>query len=260
MPNELVIATTTDSGDVVKAAAANDESAARVPAPKFDPADASYEHPRSERALLLERLAEAENDLAQFATEQVTTNEPAGEEKGAGEQPDDEILQRVREAAVQDAVQHAREQYAREQQQAHLAPVQTELNELRAAALVPFRARMAELTAGLNLKVPNIPIPDAVSDVLVTLSGGPEATLYLAQHPEEARQLQTLPESIAVAKVAALTARLDPAARQRRPSQAPAPIRPISGSATRFQKPPDEMTYQEYRTFRDKQEKTKYRR
>ncbi len=228
MPNELTISTTTDSGDVVKAAASNDEASARVPALKFDPADASYEHPRSERARLLERLAEAENELTELSTEQVvTTNEPSSEEVATEQEPDAEILRAVREAAVADAVRDARANYAREQQQAHLAPVQIELDELRAQALVPFRARMQELTAGVDLKQLgnlNIAIPPAVSDVLITLPGGPEATIYLAKHPEEARQSQNLPESIAVAKVAALTARLDPAARPR-PSQAPAPVR-----------------------------------
>jgi hypothetical protein len=193
----------------------------------------SFEHPRSERALLLQRLAEAENDLTQFSAEQVTTNEPSGEEPAAEQEPDDEILQKVREAAVADAVQRAREQYAQEQMQAHLAPVRVELNELREKALVPFRARMAELTAGLDLKQfgnLNIPLPPAVCDVLISLPGGCEAMMHLAKNPHEARELQSLPESIAVARVAALTARLDPAAR-RKPSNAPPPIRPIGGSA-----------------------------
>lgn len=270
MPNELTISTTTDSENIVKAVADNDEQGARTEAPKFDSekldgsTSLTFEHPRSSRVRLLEALAEAENDLAQFATEQVVTNEPSEEVEagasGATEPgPDDEIIQRVREAAVQDAIQHARESYAREQMQAHLQPAQVELNELRAQALVPFRERVAELAANLDLKdVPNIRIPDAVCDVLITLAGGAEAAVYLAQHPEEVRQLSALPEAIAVAKTAALTARLDPAAR-RLESHAPRPIRPIGGSATKSSVPPDELSYQDFKKQRERDIKARRR-
>jgi hypothetical protein len=212
----------------------------------------TFEHPRSSRQHMIEALDEAEAELAGESAKQVAT-EPSGEEATAAQEPDAEIMRAVREAAVQDAVAHARQNYYAQQTQAHLAPVQIELNELREKALVPFQARMADLTAGLDLRgVPNIPISDAVRDVLITLSGGPEATIYLAQHPEEARQLSTLPESIAVAKVAALTARLDPSTK-RGVSKAPAPIRPVTGSPTSSAIPADELPYQEYKRRREQE-------
>jgi hypothetical protein len=102
-------------------------------------------------------------------------------------------------------------------------------------------------------------IAELVGDALLALPGGPEATLYLIRHPEQARELQGLPEHVAVAKVAQLTARLDPAAKRQR-SNAPPPISPVGGSATRSSLPLDELPYAEYRRRRDEQSKNRYRK
>jgi hypothetical protein len=261
--DELTITTTTDTADAVQSVAAGEE--ARRPSEfvteELDgvsresnggiasrPVRAlTYESPVSSRSRMQAALDEAEADLGQFATEQVTTNEPAGAE---AQEPDAEILRAVREAAVADAVRDAREKYAREQQQAHLAPIQVELDQLRAEALPRFRARIEELTGGVPIKdVPNITFPDEVVNALLMLDGGAETTVYLGKHPQEARKLLTLPESVQVVKVAELSARLKPV--MRGASRAPAPIRPIGGSATKSAVDIGEADYQTFKKRRE---------
>jgi hypothetical protein len=220
---------------------------------------------------LMERLRQHEADLADLSTpepetEQISSNEATEEEQSGEQEPDAKIIQRVREAAVEDAIQHAREQYSREQQQAHLLPAPSQLaaeaEAIRAQARPAFATRMAELTKGIDIQqlTVNIPIPRIVEDALLTLPGGPEATLYLAQHPAEGRKLQGMPEHLALARVAQLTARLNPDFQRRPTSNAPPPISPLRGSSTKSSVPADQMSYQDYRTWRDKQEKQRYRR
>src|SRR6266567_8092095 len=77
----LSVATTTDSLAVATAAARNDEAGARIPAPPPEVSEmdgssvVSFEHPRSERTLLLERLAEAENDFTEMSSEIVACSD-----------------------------------------------------------------------------------------------------------------------------------------------------------------------------------------
>jgi hypothetical protein len=111
----------------------------------------------------------------------------------------------------------------------------------------------ADFAAGPKVRL------EGIADALLSLPGGPEAYIHLLQHPEEWRRLASLPEHVSVAEIGRLTARLTAPAR-RSVSNAPAPIRPVGGSATRVSKPPDEMDYQEYRTWRDKESKLRFRR
>jgi hypothetical protein len=277
MDSELIVSTTTDSAAIAEAAATGDETGARAPAPKPDiqqldgSSAVSYENERSERTLLLERLAQDEADLEVLTnpddadSEQVTSNESAPEEAEAEPEPEPENIdmEAVRRAATEDAIAAARTQYAQPQS---LQPSQADLNQLRSQLAVPFAARIAELRAKTTDiaeldKQSNIPIPVAVQDALLALPGGPEAALYLVRHPEQARQLSTMPEHLAVAKVAALTARLDPAANRPVPaSRASRPISPVSGSSTKSSVPLDQLDYRDFVKVREQQMKSRYRR
>ena len=279
MDTDLQVATTTDTAAVAEAVANGDEQGSRSPAPKAEvemdgsTAAVSFEHERSERTLLLERLAQHETDLEALIGPEADSVQLSSTEPSEEGQPVDESklgidMAAVREAATSDAIEDARrlhrEAYYQDQAKQHF-PQQTELDQLRAQLAVPFAQRMQELRA----KTPdiaeldkrsNIPIPPAVGDALLALSGGPEATLYLIRHPEEARQLQQVPEHVAVAKVAQLTARLDPATKRRAVSNAPAPISPVGGSSTKSSIPLDQADYQTYRRVRDQQAKERFRR
>jgi len=273
---ELQISTTTDTQAIAQAAADGDEKGARVPAPKPDSADSvSFEHPRSERLMLLERLKQHESDLEALGSsdadyEQVTTNEPETvSEEAEPEEAAEKVgvdMEAVRAAATADAIEAGRRWAASQQQNAHVGPtpaqMEAEAEAIRAQARPAFQKRFAELTKGIDpkqLRV-DIPIPKIVEDALLTLPGGPEATLFLAQNPAEAQKLQSVPEHLALAHVAQLTARLNPGFHRRPTSNAPPPIRPLGGSSTKSSVPPDEMSYQDYRRMRDAQEKNRYKR
>jgi hypothetical protein len=79
------------------------------------------------------------------------------------------------------------------------------------------------------------------------------------QNPAEAQKLQNVPEHLALAHIAQLTARMSPDFQRRPVSKAPAPIRPIGGSSTKSSLPLDELPYQEYKREREKQAKARYR-
>ncbi len=273
---ELVVSTTTDSAGVAEAAAKGDEQRSRVPAPKpevekLDGSTAvSFEHERSERTLLLERLAQHDADLEALTSpegdsEQMSSTESAPEEAEIETQaePENIDMEAVRKAATEDAIAAGRRWAA--DQQGHIAqPSQADLNQLRAQLAVPFAERMKELRAKASDiaeidKQSNIPIPMAVQDALLALPGGPEATLYLVRHPSEAHKLRAMPEHLALAKVAQLTARLDPASSRQFVSRAPAPITPVSGSA-KSSVPMDQMDYRDFVKLREQQMKNRYRR
>jgi len=274
MSDELTVSTTTDSAAVLDAVVVNDEKASRVPAPEPETEEldgsttVSFEHKRSERTMLLERLKQHETDLEALSSseadlEQTTSNEP--EAASEGTEPQDIDMAAVRKAATEDAIAHARQIYHQQQHNAHFAPtpaqIEAEAEAIRAQARPAFQKRWAELTKGVDVKQlnVNIPVPKVVEDALLTLPGGPEATLFLAQNPAEAQKLQDVPEHLALAHVAQLTARLNPGFNRRATSNAPAPIRPIGGSSTKSSVPLDELPYQDYKREREKQAKARYR-
>ncbi len=263
----LTVSSTSDDLHVIESVARNDQEGARVPAPTPEVSEmdgstvVSYNHPRSERTLLLERLAEAENDLdtefAELSAERVSgTDLPSdAAETNESEQPDPEIIDAVRQAAINDAVQHAREKYSREQTESHLsAPA---VDPLRAHVVQKFYQQVASL--GGDLTASNVIVPRAIESVLFTHDGGAQVALYLDANPDQAHALCQMPESSAIAEVARLAATLTSRAR-RQISNAPAPINPVRGSSTKSTVPLDELPYSEYRAIRDKQEKSRYRR
>ncbi|SRR6266568_51144 len=273
----LSVATSTDSEAIAQAVANGQE--ARTEEPKFElekldgSSVVSVEHPRSERTMLLERLKQHESDLEALTSpeadsEQVTSNESTEAEPGEQE-PEDIDIAAVRKAATEDAIaaarrqQQERDEYYRAQQTQHFSNPQAEIETLRAELMPPFQEKFQALIADVDAQqlqqTLRIPLSEKLLDGLLCLPGGVESAAWLARNPQELQKLSRLPEHMGLVHVAQLANRMNPAA-HRRPSNAPEPIRPISGSATRFQKPADEMTYQEYRTFRDKQEKTRYRR
>src|SRR6266496_1307166 len=112
MPEELTVSSSTDEVAAIQAVAQGEE--ARRPS-EFESTElpgvsresnsgtpprgvraTTFEHPRSSRQHMIEALDEAEADLGQFATEQVTTTDPAGAEATAAQEPDAEIMRAVR--------------------------------------------------------------------------------------------------------------------------------------------------------------------
>jgi hypothetical protein len=215
---------------------------------------AIFEHPQSSRQRMLD-AAEAElNELSEL---------------GQGEQaPGDIDLAEVRRVATADAIEAARRQqqgrdsYYQQQQAQHFSNPQAEIQELRAELLPTFQQKVKALIADADpaklQEAASIPLSSNLLDCLLTLPGGPESTVFLMRNPQEVRKLSALPEHMAVAQIAALANRLNPAL-QRRPSQAPPPIRPIGGSATPAAVDLANADYQTYKREREKQIKARRR-
>jgi hypothetical protein len=190
-------------------------------------------------------------------------------ELGQGEQaPGDIDLAEVRRVATADAIEAARRQqqgrdsYYQQQQAQHFSNPQAEIQELRAELLPTFQQKVKALIADADpaklQEAASIPLSSNLLDCLLTLPGGPESTVFLMRNPQEVRKLSALPEHMAVAQIAALANRLNPAL-QRRPSQAPPPIRPIGGSATPAAVDLANADYQTYKREREKQIKARRR-
>ena len=280
---DLRVSTTTDSA-AVASAVANDEEGGRIPTPKLDvekldgSTATSYEHPRSERTLLLERLADHEADLEALTSPEADSEQVSSTESSEEGQPVDESelgidMQAVRRAATEDAIaaarrqQAERERYYAEQQRQHFSPEQLELNRTLAALQANFAAGLeatgaeqAELQKLIEAREKEgLDVSDSVRDALLSLPNGPAAMVHLVRNPAELRRLAGMSDAVAVAHVGALTARLSPAAR-RAVSNAPAPITPVGGSSTKSSVPLDQTDYATYRRIRDQQAKNRYRR
>jgi hypothetical protein len=201
----------------------------------------SFESPSSERIALLQRLSEAEEAV------QLLPEEPADEG-----QPESAIdMEAVRQQATADAIEDARRLH---RQQAYYEPpppnsIEAQLAEIQQGLERDFSRRMAAV------RPPDIDqlmaeavregtdVSAEVRDTLMTLDGGPQATIFLLRHPEERQRLNALPPHIAQGYVGHLAARLAAPPRRAR-SNAPEPISPVGGSSTRSSLPPDQMDYQ----------------
>ena len=262
--DDLTLSTSTDSTAVAQATLDGNEEGARVPIEQHaslsgfresesedgKTASLSYESPISSRHLVEQQLAQAEAELAQLA--QPAEPEPA--ETGVD-------IERVREAATEDAIAFARARIAAQQQPVNMEGLQAEYSALMQDARANFDERMQELkskddpaeVARIAQQLANggdVAFHPQVLEALIGLPGGPDAVYFLAKHLKEAREISRLPEHLGIARVAQLAARLtSPAVRAR--SAAPAPIKPVNGSA-RVDKSPDSMSFSEYKTWRQR--------
>jgi hypothetical protein len=289
MSNELTIASSTDPQEKIDSAAENNEAAARVPiadagvTESKDGTTRAFEHARSERTMLQERLDAAEAELQELTypeneNETVTTNEAAKAEEGATKTAQEETPDALRDVdpeTVRMARLDARRDFRRQMglppddeyyaslQQQHLSTPQAELDHMRAERFTSFQSQLKELaptdlqTRAQALIAQGLDVSIPVQDALVSLDGGPQTLIYLIDHPEELRKLASMSDYGATARVAQLAARLTP--QKRSISAAPPPIKPVGGSATKSSVPAGEMPYQEYKAMREREIKNRYR-
>jgi hypothetical protein len=122
------------------------------------------------------------------------------------------------------------------------------------AAFGSYRDGVREILAGFSPSevrefhraADKIKIPNEVAGKIVSLENGPEVTLYLAQHPEEARHLANLKLPAAVREIDRISFRLEDAGKPRIESRAPAPIRPVGSSSTKSSASMDEMNMADF--------------
>ncbi len=98
---------------------------------------------------------------------------------------------------------------------------------------------------------PDVPITPAMYGALVESDMGADIAYFLGKNPVEAGRIAGLSPVGAVKEIGRLEARLSGQKTEpRRVSQAPAPIRTISGSSGAVDKGPAEMSMEEYKAWR----------
>jgi hypothetical protein len=242
----LTVASTTDKMPIVEAVARGDEDAARVPPPSTY---SSYENPQSERRTLLARLDAEEKGLTE---DEATLEQLSGAEVDESEKSPEPLAENAPKASEQPS--------SPEQPQA----IRTDPRFLmRAGQLAIENPEGVQALASSKLEIPPAVLAELGSD-----PAGADLAVHLAQNPDVAEQLRQMPlseavrqtrEALGVLKYQAANPQPAPPARKAI-SNAPAPIRPVGGSATRSSVPIDETDFQTFRNIRDQQEKQRYRR
>jgi hypothetical protein len=249
MSVDLQVASTSDSLDVVQAVASNSSTGTRIPAPKPDSAKldgsstVAYEHPESERQLLLQRLAQEEQDADRLINPEddagtvVISNDVTSEEGGSSE-PADVPAQPTTPLPAD----HEHWDRMREAQDFYGAGRMTEI-------LQSYLQAGVDLLPGLCKQVAELPNS---AHVVMALMRDPNAIAYLNElaetKPGQAeRDLQ---------KISAwLTGELEEQ-KAAKPGP-PAPIRPLGGSSTKSSVPIDELPFQDFKREREKQIKAR---
>jgi hypothetical protein len=115
---------------------------------------------------------------------------------------------------------------------------------------------LEKLAAAARLQ--GVDIPQAAHDALISIPGGPEAFVHLLKNPQEIARLAQMQPHVQAAFVAQIAGRATQP--KRAISSAPAPIKPVGGSATKSSVPSDQMPYQEFKALREREIKARYRR
>ncbi len=103
-------------------------------------------------------------------------------------------------------------------------------------------------TVALN---PDVPITEAMYRALVDSDAGADIAYFLGKNPVEAGRIAALPPVAAVKEIGRLEMKFaEKNSGARRVSQAPAPVRTVSGAANTVDKAPAEMSMEEYKTWR----------
>jgi|SRR5215813_8567145 len=247
--SDLTVSTTTDTADIAKLVADNKPQGARVPAPKPESqqldgsSTVSWEHPESERQLLFQRLADEERDADRLInpedeTATIISNDPASEA--------DESTEPV--TVVPDYARPEHPHYSRMQ----------ELHKWYGPEKIEAIARPV-IEAGIDLA-------PGVAEQIATLENGPEVLLQLCKDPwapsgiVELNEMSPSEAKRTIAQWSRAVAGEEPAEQLSNRNKPPAPIRTLSGGATKSSILLEEMSYQEFRKIRDQQEKHRYRR
>lgn len=290
MSREIIVASTTDSEEDVKAAAAGkppepEETKAAPPEPKEVPkekpaeAKAEGEEPPEEKGRpkgnfqkridkltaekyrlsdelgALRAKLEAATKPAEQAAPEPTRPKPEDyedSEKYLEALADWKTELKVKELKEKDA-QEAIQQQMRKTFDAHLERTRKFREE---------HDDYDEVAADAN-----IPIPKAVEFAIIELDNGPEVAYHLAKNPELAEKLAGMSDVAAVMEIGRLSASLavnekgasEPPASAENPapektkavSAAPKPIKPVGAGATKSNVPLDEMDYPAFRKARE---------
>jgi hypothetical protein len=142
------------------------------------------------------------------------------------------------------AYEQAQAQIRQEQQQAYEAQLLQQF-EAREQA---FAAQSPDYFDRVQSLMGTVTFTPAVGEILATSDHGPAVLDYLAQHLDEADRISRLPPHMAAAQIGRIEAKVS-APKAKPASNAPAPV-PTLGGGARSTKPVGEMTYEEYKAYR----------
>lgn len=99
---------------------------------------------------------------------------------------------------------------------------------------------------------PNLPISEAMADVIQSVENGPDVLYHLGKHPGEAVRIARLSPAHAAFELGALAAAIKAQPKQQlRPG--PTPIQPLGGGAAAPTTDPSRMSADEWRAWRNEQ-------
>ena len=197
-----------------------------------------------------ERAADMERRLAAL---EAGKNQP--EPKGKPNQDDFKTWEDYQEALVDwKTEQKLQQERAREAQEAESARLQRNF--------AAYNRQVSEATAKYEdfeevVGRDDLLIPQVAQLAIYELDNGAEVAYYLAKHPEQLEKLVEMnSDSLikVVAEVTRISDRLKGSPETKRPvSNAPNPIKPVGGAATRSATPIDKLPFDQYVKAREKQ-------
>jgi hypothetical protein len=98
----------------------------------------------------------------------------------------------------------------------------------------------------------DVPMSDFMRDAIVESDLGPKVAYWLANNPDEAKKIASMSPLATVKAIGRIEERLESQAKApKKPTAAPAPLKPVGGKAS-VQKDPGQMTDAEYAEWRKK--------
>jgi hypothetical protein len=159
----------------------------------------------------------------------------------------------------------------REQQQARTEAFQQQLADNWAQRLELAKAELTDFDEVVGKS--DIDMPNHLYVAIVESDMGPQLAYYLAQNPSEAKLLKGMSQTAALRMLGKLEDQLAQASEkpkeqsatgaEKKPepkvekSKAPPPIEPLTGASGPVEKPTSQMTYQEYKAYRQAQIKAR---
>ncbi len=102
--------------------------------------------------------------------------------------------------------------------------------------------------------VSSIPVPSTIQEAIITSENGPELMYQLAKNPEEFERLCKLSPLQAARELGKFEAKLSQSSLKKpetKKTNAPPPINPVGSKATKSTRSPEEMSFQEYKKWRE---------
>ena len=213
---------------------------------------------RLDRALAALEKAGVTTQPAQDAALPNDDPEPVRPTKDAYPDPDS-FEQALMDYAEQRAAWTAKREVRAIEQRTQQEKQAEEIAQAQRAAQQAYTARIEKAKADMPdwdsvATSPDVQVSVPMAAAILHSENGPQLQYYLGKNPNEAARIRELSPPLQLLELGKIEAKLT-AAPAPKPaiSAAPAPIRPIAGSAASASKSPEEMSMDEYAAYRREQ-------